>query len=59
MRKLKVEKMKENFEIFDFNLTDADMETIATMDTNTSLFFDHRAPEMVEWFGSLIEQRRK
>lgn len=39
--------MKENLDLFDFELTDGDMERIAAMDTGTSMFFDHRDPEMV------------
>ncbi len=57
-KSVKVERMKENFEIFDFNLADEDMETIAGLDTKTSLFFDHRAPEIVEYFLKIIEERR-
>jgi len=46
------ERMAENFNIFDFNLNADDMETIKSLDTNTSLFFDHRNPDMIKWFGS-------
>lgn len=38
----------ENFQIFDFALSDADMAAIATLDTGTSSFFDHRDPVMVK-----------
>ncbi|EJL65267.1 aldo/keto reductase [Flavobacterium sp. CF136] len=48
-KSVKKERMAENFDIFDFSLSDQDMETIATLDTNKSLFFDHRDPEMVKW----------
>ena len=34
--------------VFDFELTPEDMATIVSLDTNTSLFFDHRDPEMVK-----------
>jgi hypothetical protein len=27
------------------------MEKIKTLDTNASLFFDHRDPKMVKWLG--------
>jgi 2,5-diketo-D-gluconate reductase A len=37
---------------FDFELTREDMETIATLDTGTSLFLDHRNPETVKWLGN-------
>ncbi len=58
-KSVNVDRMRENFEIFDFTLTSEDMKKIATLDTKTSLFFDHRTPEMVEWFISMIEQRRQ
>jgi len=42
------ERMAENFEIFDFELTADEMTSIATLDTATSSFFDHRDPAMVK-----------
>ena len=51
-KSVKKERMAENFDIFDFSLSDQDMETIATLDTNKSLFFDHRDPEMVKWLSN-------
>lgn len=45
------ERMAENLAIFDFELTDADMARIATLDTNTSSFFSHRDPAMVKWMA--------
>ena len=44
--------MLENFNIFDFELSADDMEAIKRLDTKTSLFFDHRNPEIVKWMGS-------
>jgi diketogulonate reductase-like aldo/keto reductase len=37
--------------VFDFELSANDMETIKTLDTKESLFFDHRDPAMVKWLG--------
>jgi len=45
------ERMAENFAIFDFALDDADKAAIATLDTKTSSFFDHRDPNIVKWLG--------
>ena len=45
------ERMEENFNIFDFELSAEDMEAIKTLDTNKSYFFDHRDPAMVKWLG--------
>ncbi|MFF2214870.1 aldo/keto reductase [Streptomyces antibioticus] len=44
-------RMEENFNVFDFHLTDDDMTTIATLDTARSAFFDHRDPTMVSRLG--------
>jgi len=43
--------MAENFHIFDFQLTDDEMSSVATLDTGTSSFFDHRDPAMVKWLS--------
>ncbi|MEZ0396678.1 MAG: aldo/keto reductase [Anaerolineales bacterium] len=45
------ERMLENINIFDFELSAEDMAAIAALDTKTSAFFDHRNPEMVKWLG--------
>jgi diketogulonate reductase-like aldo/keto reductase len=45
-----VERMKQNLDIFDFNLSDEDMAEIAKLDTGKSLFFDHHDPETVKMF---------
>lgn len=52
------DRIKQNFDIEDFSLSDEDMEKIASLDTKTSLFFNHQDPNIIEWFGTLIEQRR-
>ncbi|MEK4142451.1 aldo/keto reductase [Paenibacillus sp. FSL L8-0333] len=42
------ERIIENFNIFDFELNQKDLETIATLDTKQSVFFSHNDPQIVE-----------
>lgn len=44
-------RIEENFDVFDFELRPEEMAAIATLDTKTSSFFDHRDPKMVKWLG--------
>ena len=53
------ERMEENFQVFDFTLSDEDMQAIAALDENTSAFFSHQDPAMVEWFVQMVEERRE
>lgn len=53
------ERMKENFEVFDFVLSNEDMQNIANLDTKKSAFFSHTDPNMVEWFVQMVEERKK
>jgi len=51
-KSVRKERIIENFNIFDFELSQEDMEKIVTLDTEESLFFSHRDPEMVKWLGT-------
>ena len=54
-----IERMRENFEVFDFELSPEDMKVIAGLDKNESSFFSHYDPNMVEWFVNMVEERKK
>lgn len=54
----KIERMKENFNIFDFKISDEDMAKIKELDTKQSLFFSHNDPNMVAWFDQIVKSRR-
>ena len=53
-----IERMEQNFDIFDFELSEEDMAKIATLDKKQSSFFSHYDPKMVEWFAQMLEQRK-
>lgn len=54
-----IERMKENFDVFDFKLSDEDMAVMAGLDKKQSSFFSHTDPNMVEWFVKMVEERKK
>jgi len=51
-KSVRPERMRENLDVFDFELTDDQMAQIAAMDRGESLFFDHRDPEWVTRIGT-------
>lgn len=53
-----IERMEQNFNVFDFKLSEEDMEKIKELDTETSVFFNHQDPSMVEWFNNIVKERR-
>jgi 2,5-diketo-D-gluconate reductase A len=51
-KSVRPERMRENIDIFDFELADEELARIAPMDRGESLFFDHRDPAMVSLIGN-------
>lgn len=49
------ERMIENFNVFDFSLTEREMTVIAALDNEKSLFFSHYDPEMVKWLINYVK----
>lgn len=45
-----IERMEENFNVFDFTLSEDEMAKIDALDKKESAFFLHNDPERVEWF---------
>ena len=52
------ERMVENLNVFDFELSDKEMSAIAALDTRASSFFSHADPKMVQWFARMVEERK-
>ena len=48
----KPERMQQNLDVFDFELTDDDKQQIATLNDGESQFFSHADPEMIKWMAS-------
>lgn len=57
-KSVRIERMQENFNVFDFELTGEDMKVMASLDKKTSSFFSHTDPAMVEWFAKIVEERK-
>ncbi|MGW7439229.1 aldo/keto reductase [Streptomyces sp. NPDC054849] len=51
-KSVRADRMAENLDVFDFELTDDQMAAIATLDTGASLFLDHRDPAVVNQLGN-------
>lgn len=50
-KSVRKERMEENFNIFDFQLSNEDVQAIQTLDQNVSAFFDHRDPAIIKWLA--------
>ena len=53
------ERMEQNFDVFDFELTDEDRDRIARMDADKSVVLDHRDPKTVAWLMGLFANEPK
>ncbi|MFE7036948.1 aldo/keto reductase [Streptomyces sp. NPDC057621] len=51
-KSVRADRMAENLDVFDFELTGEQMASIAALDTGSSLFFDHHDPKMVSWLSA-------
>ncbi|MBU9737508.1 aldo/keto reductase [Diplocloster agilis] len=50
-----IERMAQNFDVFDFALDHFDMQRIAALDERESAFFSHYDPETVEFLTGLVK----
>ena len=53
-----IDRMEQNFNVFDFALSQEDLQTLASLDKKESSFFSHTDPNMVEWFAKMVEERK-
>lgn len=57
-KSVKPERMAENFDVMNFELSADDMARIQSLDMKTSLFFSHQDPATVDFFINLVKERR-
>lgn len=53
-KSVRKERMQENFDIFDFELTEDEMKSIEGLDQGSTLFHNHQEPETAERFLSFL-----
>jgi diketogulonate reductase-like aldo/keto reductase len=51
-KSVRKERMKENLSVFDFQLSQEEMDRIQSLDQKESAFFDHRDPKIIQWMAS-------
>ena len=55
-KSVRKERMVQNIQVFDFTLSQDDMELIAALDTERSAFFDHRDPAVIDMLAGLVRK---
>lgn len=58
LKSVRRERMAENLDVFDFTLSDAEMDTLRGLDTGETAFFSHQSPEAVEMLTGHGNPRR-
>lgn len=53
-KSVKRERMEENFNVFDFQLSEEDMNAILGLDRKESAFFDHRDTKIIHWMAERV-----
>lgn len=51
-KSVRKDRMKENLSVFDFQLSQEEMDRIQSLDQKESAFFDHRDPKIIQWMAS-------
>lgn len=51
-KSVRKERIAENFNVLDFELSADDVDAIAPLETGVSSFFDHRDPDRVKWLST-------
>lgn len=56
-KSIKAERMMENLNSLDFNLTETEVQAIQSLDTKKSMFFSHQDPEVIKMFVQWVKER--